>query len=94
MAEKKVKNLKEQMFKPNPDDTHNSGVNSKQSNKPNVGSINTGGRGDDTCGNSPRFPKDPRFKETLKERIQQVQNQKEHIARDNMKINVEKVIKK
>lgn len=30
MAEKKVKNLKEQMFKPNPDDSPNSGV------KPNL----------------------------------------------------------
>ncbi len=93
MAEKKVRIANERMYKPNPGNP-DSGVNSKQSNKPNVGSINTGGRGDDTCGNSPRFPKDPRFKETLKERIQQVQNQKEHIARDNMKINVEKVIKK
>ena len=94
MAEKKVKIPKERMFKPNPDDTHNSGVNSTQVNRPNLGSIITGGRGDDTCGNSPRFPKDPRFKEALKERIQQVQSPKEHIARDKMKINVEEVIKK
>ena len=93
MAEKKVRIANERMYKPNPGNP-DSGVNSTQSNKPNVGSIITGGSGDDTCGNSPLFPKDPRFKEGLKERIQQVQIPKEHIARDNMKINVKEVIKK
>lgn len=94
MAEKKVKIPKERMFKPNPDDSPNSGAKPNLERKPVIDPILTGGCGDDICGNSPRFPKDPRFKENFKGHIQQVKIPKENIAKDNMRIKAKEIIKK